>query len=219
MYEAALPIVNRLASLQTTNLHQAGAQTKAEAERAEHLEKLGTPPTTTWRNLSELDQIVSDMLTAGRAEGAADLLEKTYPPEKATWEIIDKMATLRLHLGEPARARDLWQKATTVPRPGIRDARIATTYLVEGDFDAARRHYDKAIEADPNLFEPHYCLAVLEQDVGNAQAAHDQALLALAAAKDGINRSAARAIANAVARFARPLPGTVQPAPRVETTF
>jgi tetratricopeptide (TPR) repeat protein len=219
MYEAALPILNRLASLLTTNVHQAGEQAKTKAARDKYLEKLGTPPTTTWRNLSELDQIVSDMLGAGRAEGAADLLEKTYPPEKASWEMIDKMATLRLHLGEPARARDLWQKATTVPRLGVRDARIATTYLVEGDFDAARRHYDKAIESDPNLFEPHYCLAVLEQDAGNAQAAHDQALLALAAAKDGISQSAARAIANAVARFARPLPGTLQPPPRAETTF
>ena len=97
--------------------------------------------------------------------------------------------------------------------------RIGTTYLVEGDFDEATRHYEQAIKADPNLFEAHYCLAVLEQDRGNAQAAHDQAVLALAAAKDGISRSAARAIANAVARFARPLPGSGQPAPRDEPAF
>ena len=65
------------------------------------------------------------------------LLERANPPERASWEVIDRIATLRLHLGEPGLARTLWQKATTVPQPAIRDARIGTTYLVEGDFDAA----------------------------------------------------------------------------------
>ena len=60
MNEAALPLVNRLASLYTTNLHQSGEQAKNEAARAEYLQKLGSPPATTWRNLSELDQIVTD---------------------------------------------------------------------------------------------------------------------------------------------------------------
>ena len=167
------------------------------------MRKLGSPPATTWRNLSELDQIVTAQLAAGRAESAAVLLERAYPPEKASWEIIDKMATLRLHLGEPARARELWRKATTIPEPGIQDARIGTTYLVEGDFDAARRHYQQALNANPNLFEAHYCLAVLEQDAGQARPAYEQADLALEAAQNDSARSAARAIAAGVARFAR----------------
>ena len=129
MNEAALPLLNTLASLPTTNLYQAGEQAKNEAARAEYLQKLGAPPATTWRNLSDLDQIVTTMLAAGRAESAANLLERAYPAEKAPWEMIDKMASLRLHLGEPARARELLRKATTTPWPGIQDARIGTTYL------------------------------------------------------------------------------------------
>jgi tetratricopeptide (TPR) repeat protein len=120
--------------------------------------------------------------------------------------MVDKMATLRLHLGEPARARELWRQATTTPRPGIQDARIGTTYLALGDFDAARRHYELAIKANPELFEAHYCLAVLEQDAGRARPAYDHAMLALKAARDDISRSAARAIVTAVARFARESP-------------
>ena len=108
MYEAALPIVNRLMSLQTTNLYQAGEQTKTEAARAEYLEKLGTAPTD---DLAKLERPGSNRERHAHRRprrGAADLLEKTYPPEKATWEMIDKMATLRLHLGEPAlRQRSL----------------------------------------------------------------------------------------------------------------
>ena len=149
------------------------------------------------------DQIVTAQLDTGRAESAAVLLERAYPPEKASWEMIDKMATLRLHLGEPAMARELWRKATTPPGPGIQDSRIGTTYLVEGDFDAARRFYQQALQANPNLFEAHYCLAVLEQDAGRAHPAYEQAGLALKAAKDDSSRSASRAIAAGVARFAR----------------
>ena len=122
MYEAALSISNRVASLHTINLYQSGEQAKNEAVGADYLRKLGSPPATTWRNLSELDQIVTAQLDAGRAESVAVLLERAYPPEKASWEIIDKIATLRLHLGEPALARELWQKALTTPEPGIRDA-------------------------------------------------------------------------------------------------
>ena len=93
-----------------------------------------------------------------------------------------------------------------MPRPGIQDARIGTTYLVEGDFDAARRHYVQAALANPELFEAHYCLAVLEQDAGQARAAYDHAMMALKSATEDISQSAARAIATAVARFARESP-------------
>ncbi len=202
MNEAALPVLDRLASLYTTNLYQAEEQTKNEAARAEYVRKLGSPPVTTWRNLSELDQRVTDQLAAGRVESAADLLERAYPPEKASWEILDKVATLRLHLGEPARARELWRAATAIPEPGIHDARIGTTYLIEGDFDAARRHLQQALNANPNLFDAHYCLAVLEQDSGHDRPAYEQALLALGATQNDSARSAARAIAAGVARFA-----------------
>jgi tetratricopeptide (TPR) repeat protein len=203
MNEAALPVLDRLASLHPTNASQLSEQAKNEAARPEYVRKLGSPSVTTWRNLSELDQRVTDQLAAGRVESAADLLERAYPPEKASWEIIDKMASLRLHLGEPARARELWRKATTISQPGIKDARIGTTYLIEGDFDTARRHYQQALDANPNLFEAHYCLAVIEQESARARPAYEQASLALKAARDDSARSAARAIAAGVARFAR----------------
>jgi len=170
---------------------------------AEYRRKLGPPPPINWRNLSDLDRIVTAQLGTGRAESAALLLEQAHPAERAPWEVVDRIATLRLHLGEPRRARELWRKAVTVPEPAIRDARIGTTYLVEGDFEAARRHYRQALEARPDLFEANYCLAVLEQDAGAAQPAYALARKAAGVAPDEPARSSARVIASSAAPFAR----------------
>ncbi len=117
---------------------------------------------------------------------------------------MNRAATLRLHLGEPARARELWQKAAPVPpQSAIRDARIGASYLVENDFEAARRYYRQALAAKPDLFEAHYGLAVLEQDSGNAAAALEAARAAVRSAPDDAASSAARVIAARVAPYAR----------------
>ncbi len=55
----------------------------------------------------------------------------------------------------------------------------------------------------PIFLKRSYCLAVLEQDDGNAAAAHAQALNVVEATNDDTQRSAARSIAAAVGRFAR----------------
>ena len=106
-------------------------------------------------------------------------------------------------ISENPAARAWWQNAQSAPRPGLRDTRIGTTYMIEGDFDAARRYYRQAIATEPDLLEARYCLAVLEQDDGNAAAAHAQALNVVEATNDDTQRSAARSIAAAVGRFAR----------------
>jgi tetratricopeptide (TPR) repeat protein len=166
---------------------------------------MGTIPPLTWKNLSGLDQLVTTLLGSGRPESAAQVLEKASASKRAPWDIADRIGTLRLHLGEPARARSAWEKAVAEPLPGLRAARIGTTYLAENDFESARKHYRLALEAKPDLFEALYCLAVLEQDAGNAAAAFELAKKAVTSAPDEISRSAARSIASNVVRFARPV--------------
>jgi tetratricopeptide (TPR) repeat protein len=199
MHEAALPLLDRLEVLYPANRLQVRQQSEIAAAREEYQRKLGTPPPTTWRNLNELDQIVTAQLSSGRAASAAALLERTYPPDRAMWQVVDRMATLRLHLGEPVHARELLQKAAAATEPAIRDARIGTTYLVECNFDAARRYYRQSLAAKPDLFEAHYCLAVLEQDAGNAGGALAAARKAIETAPSAAARSAARVIAAGVA--------------------
>jgi len=206
MYEAVLPLLDRIEEVRPINRLQIREQADTGATRSVYLQRMGPEPSTEWQNLSELDQAVTANLSAGRAASAAALLEQAYPPETAPWEVLERVATLRLHLGEPGRARELLQKAATVREPAVRDARIAMTYLVEGDLEAARRHYRLAIAAQPGLFEAHYCLAVLEQDAGDAVSAYDQARKAVASAGNDASRSAARRIAASVSRFARGTP-------------
>jgi tetratricopeptide (TPR) repeat protein len=203
MPEAVLPLLDRFEELRPVNGVQVLGQSGIATARAEYLKRVGPAQTREWRNLSELDQAVSANLAAGRATSAAELLEQAYPPETAPLEVLKQMANLRMHLGEPVRARELWTRATKSPDPAIRDARIATTYLVEGEFAAARRHYRLALDAQPGLFEAHYCLAVLEQDAGDAVAAYAHARKAVSSAGDDAGRSAARLIASSVSRFAR----------------
>ena len=145
------------------------------------------------------------LLGSGRAESAVLLLEKASAAEHSPWDMADRIATLRLHLGEPARARSAWESAGAEPKPGLREARVGMTYLAENDFEAARQHYGLALEAQPDLFEALYGLAVLEQDAGDAAAAFAMAKKAVTSAPNEASRTAARLIVSSVARFARPV--------------
>jgi tetratricopeptide (TPR) repeat protein len=203
MYEAELPLLERIALIRPLNPYQRDLQSKVEPKREECARKLGSPPSLSWRNLSELDRVVLALLAGGRAETAARLLETAYTADRAPWEVVDRVATLRLHLGEPARARELWQKAASVPDPAIAQSRVATTYFVEGNWESARAGFEKALELRPKLFEACYSLAVLEQDAGNAVRAHDLAFKAMEAAPSDVARTAARMIAETVAAYRR----------------
>ncbi len=201
MNEALLPILDRLVAVHPINVQQVDQQARARAARAEVERKLGARPSLTWGNKSDLARIENALLASGRAASAAELHEAANPAEGAPWEVVDRAATLWLHLGEPARARKFLEKAAGPQKPAIRQARIGATYLVEGDFAAARRHYRRALEESPDCFEAQYSLAVLEQDAGDAGAAYDHAFQAINLAPHEAGRSAARAIASGVARF------------------
>ena len=196
MYEAANAIADRMLAQRTTP-----ERIKALAGLASQIARAraasARPAKTAWSNAGELDRVVSALYAEGRVEGAAELLEAAYQPRERTWEQADRIATLRMHLGRPDQARATWLSCTTVPRPGLRDARVGLTYLVQGDLDAARRLYRVAIITEPDLFEAHYGLAILERDAGNAQAA----LAAARAAEKAAGSDAARAAAGHIASF------------------
>ena len=129
------------------------------------------PAKTKWSNAGELDRVIANLESEGRAETVADLLTSAFKPGERTWEQTDRIATLRLHLGRPDLARNVWLEAVQVPRPALREARVAMTHLVQGEFEAARTLYGEALKVEPELFEAQYGLAILERDAGNAAAA------------------------------------------------
>jgi len=202
MLEPLLAATDRILSLPPINPQQVGLQETAEAQRAALIQRLAEPAPTSWSNLDELDRLVNRELEIGRVESAARLLEDAYPAGKGGWEVVERLTTILLHLGEPGRAREFLRKAPEVPKAGLREARLAACDLVEGRFDQARELYRQAIDADPNLFEARYGLAVLEQDDARADAAYEQATAAVACAPTEAARSVAQAVAAAARRFA-----------------
>ncbi len=166
-------------------------------------------PATRFENMSELSQIVAKLLEIGCVQSAADLLEQGYKrPEERTWETADRMATLRLRSGHPELARQIWEAATNVPRPAVRESRVAATYYVEQDFANARQHYRKALDAEPTLFDALYGLALLEDDAGQAREAFATALKAEKSSASDAGRLSAAAIADLAKPFASPTKST-----------
>lgn len=196
MDEAASPLLDRMGRHVPINKDQALFVREASAGAAQLRARLGPGPPSSWDNLSQLEQAVDGLLSRGRTRSAAEFLERAYPDEPRAWDVTDRMATLWLHLGEPARARALWEEAVAPPRPALRSARLAMSHLVEGSFEAARQHYRASLSAEPDLFEAAYGLAVLEQDAGRASAARSAARQALVAAPGAVARSAAQTILN-----------------------
>lgn len=199
MHEASGPITDRLIASATTR-DQGKLLVTLKPEIARAAATAMRAPNTSWKNVGELEQVVAKLLNDGYAESAADVLEKAYPPAQRPWDQTDRIATIRLHLGQPDQARAIWQEAAQVPRPAVRDARVAITYLVEGDFDAARKSLKIALAAEPNSFEAHYGLAILERDAGRA----NEALASAMSAEKSATTDAARAAAQEIAAFVRP---------------
>ncbi|MHC5540652.1 tetratricopeptide repeat protein, partial [Singulisphaera rosea] len=201
MDEAAAPLLEHQLTLKPINQEQQARQLGAEAELTQIRSKMGPMPSNAWKNLGELDQVVTQLLDKGRAESAATLLESAYPAENRPWDVSDRIATLRLHLGETEAARTLWGKAVPPPQPAIRPARVAITYLAEGDFGEARKQYQEALRLDPSLFEARYGLAVLEQDEGHANEALAEARKAVGIAPSTYSRTAAESIVSEVVPY------------------
>lgn len=202
MSEASIPILERISRLAPINRMQALTQGKSLDKLAALRREEGAAPPAKWSNLNELTAIVNDLLAQGRAESAAEYLERAGASGARSWDDANRIATLWLHLGEPARARSAWQKSVNAPRPGLRAARVAVTYLVEQAFEPAREAFHAAIAADPDLFEAHYGLAVLEQDAGRAADALIAARQAVKLAPNDTSRSQAQAVVTTVTPYA-----------------
>ena len=206
MTDETIRTIDRLIPVAARNPKPAvlGLLEELNRKREAYRTSLGPPVATEWHNMAELDRVITQLLAAGRVREALEVMGGAHPPDRAPWEALDRMATLRLHLGEPAEARALWEHGLReAPEPAIALARMAVAYLAEANFEAARTAYRRALESRPALFEACYGLAVLEQDAGDAKSAYEMATRAAAAAPDPRSREAASAIVRDVERFAR----------------
>ena len=116
---------------------------------------------------------VASLLSAGRAEQAARLAERLLAEKGSEWDwdVAERLAGACMHLGRPALARQVWLRAKAPPSDAVLQARLADTFWVERDFDAAVRHYRRARRLNPRLAEPCWALAWLHAQQGQAAAA------------------------------------------------
>jgi tetratricopeptide (TPR) repeat protein len=88
------------------------------------------------------------------------------------WSFADRVAAAYMHLGQPAQARRVWQQAQP-PSESLRLCRIASTFWVERDFETANRLYREAEDADPRSADALWGQAMLNAQLGNAEAAYE----------------------------------------------
>jgi tetratricopeptide (TPR) repeat protein len=87
------------------------------------------------------------------------------------WPAAERVAGLYMHLGRPADARRVWQAAERCPSEALRLCRLASTFWVERNWKAAVSHFQQARQADPQLAEACWGLAMLQGQLGDAPAA------------------------------------------------
>jgi tetratricopeptide (TPR) repeat protein len=85
------------------------------------------------------------------------------------WDLADRAAITQLHLGEPAAAQRLWQRAGDCRSPALRLARIAEAHLIALDYEASRGMFRAALDRDRGLGEAWYGLALLHLQEGHAR--------------------------------------------------
>jgi tetratricopeptide (TPR) repeat protein len=126
---------------------------------------VGAPP------IARLPGVVAALLKRRRHEAAAQLLDGT--PADWPWDFADQAATLYMHLGRPEDARRAWEQATDCPSAAVRECRLAATYWVEREFEAAAQHFYAARLADPRSAEACWGLALLHAQCGAAGSARE----------------------------------------------
>ena len=200
MHEAVLPILQRATARRPRSPSQATGRARLLPQLDRIRSELGPEPRIDVRNGDRIRRSVDALLASGRVESAAELLERQYPPPERDWTTADRIATFRMHLGQPDLARRAWQSVAEPPDPALREARVAASYYAEDDLDAALESYRDALALGPDSFEARYGLALTAFDLGHADLALDAAQGAADIAPDADHR----ADAEAIARLSRP---------------
>jgi tetratricopeptide (TPR) repeat protein len=120
---------------------------------------------------TELSELFEDRLQHGRPVAAVELVRQAEARGIALpWKLADRVAITHLHLGEPAEARRYWERALAPPSPALRLARIAQAELALTDIESAEKTFRAALGRDHRLGEAWFGLALLELQLGDADA-------------------------------------------------
>ncbi len=137
-------------------------------------------PLPRWEGRDGLDRAIMDLLARGRPEAAVRIFASAENQGvMPSWATCDRVAAALLHLGRPAEARRVWERAAEPPSRAIRLTRLATSALAALDLPVAERMYRAALELDGGLGEAWCGLALLYMQRGDARACVEAARAAL----------------------------------------
>jgi hypothetical protein len=118
---------------------------------------------------SDLSKAIAELLFHHRPLAAVALAREAERNGRTLpWETADRVAAALLHLGDPASAHRVWDRAAAPPSIALRLARLGEAELASLDFEAAARSLHAALESDPRLGEAWFVLALLRLQSGDA---------------------------------------------------
>jgi tetratricopeptide (TPR) repeat protein len=118
---------------------------------------------------SDLSRAIAELLLQHRPLAAVALAREAERNGRTLpWETADRVAAALLHLGDPASAHRVWDRAAAPPSIALRLARVAEAELASLNFEAAARSLHAALERDPRLGEAWFVLALLCLQSGDA---------------------------------------------------
>jgi tetratricopeptide (TPR) repeat protein len=122
---------------------------------------------------ADLAGAITNLLRRFQPEAAVRLVEEQESRSAGPlpWAAAELGANACMHLGRPADARRIWQHAASAPSEAMRLCRLASTYWVERDFQAAIELYGQARAADRSEAEACWGLAQLHAQQGRAEEA------------------------------------------------
>ncbi|WP_169975971.1 tetratricopeptide repeat protein [Tautonia rosea] len=202
MTEVAIPLLERSAARPPRSPQQAMSRDASRTQLDRLKTQLGREPRIDVSNGERIRRSVDALLASGRVASAVELLEEQYPLAERDWPTTDRIAALQMHLGYPDRARQSWQAVVDPPNLAIRQARVAATFYAVDDLDTARDAYRQALIEDPELFDAHFGLMLVEFDAGRADLALEAARNALGRAPDDAAKAAVEAIIRRVEPYA-----------------
>jgi tetratricopeptide (TPR) repeat protein len=163
MWDAQLAVGERLLTLKNIAAAEA-AEFRSLAREFHSLQS--SPPASA----PEVPEVLTQLLESHQPEKAARLAAESVEAGKAdwNWDLADRIAGACLHLGQPALARQLWERATAPPSKALRLSRLADAYWIERIFERAIDKYQEASRLDPRLAEPRWALTWLYAELGQA---------------------------------------------------
>ncbi len=164
MLDAELAVGERLRQVGGTSREQEAQIAEVSRLLAEVKRQSGAP--------EETPAAVLSLIRSYQPLAGVRLAQRMERRQAVTWSWpdADTLAMTYLQLGQPEKARHVWEHASATSEAD-RLCRLASTFWVERDFDAAIQRYTRALAMDPKRAEAWWALAMIHTQRGQADAA------------------------------------------------